>query len=81
MAVLATIKDLGERAIEEFNFELVYRTYGEFAKARLTGSAIPRHTRDQMKNVSAFFIISFAVFDRRIDENRSFGCIGFHLPC
>ncbi|CED84461.1 Origin recognition complex, subunit 4 [Phaffia rhodozyma] len=50
LAILASIKDLGERGILDFNFEHVFFTYGEFAKNRLIGSAIPRHGRQLMKD-------------------------------
>jgi hypothetical protein len=51
LSVLAAVKDLGERGIHEFNFEHVFFTYGEFAKARLVGTGKARFGRLVMKDV------------------------------
>jgi hypothetical protein len=61
LAILASIKDLGERGILEFNFELVFFTYGEFAKAKLVGSGKVRFAKATMKDVRLFlsFLPSF----------------------
>lgn len=51
LSVLAAVKDLGERGIQEFNFEHVFFTYSEFAKARLVGTGKARFGRLVMKDV------------------------------
>lgn len=83
LAVLASIKDLGERGIIEFNFEHIFFTYGEFAKAKLVGSGKPRFSRGIMREVSRslrFLLSSSSSVPSRRDDATCFGELTPSLP-
>ncbi|KAL7411941.1 origin recognition complex subunit 4 C-terminus-domain-containing protein [Mrakia frigida] len=72
LAVLASVKDLGERGIIEFNFEHIFFTYGEFAKAKLVGSGKPRFSRGIMREAFNQLISTSLIFPSSSTTNLAF---------